>query len=321
MTPDNQESLIDSQPDGMTIVIPAYNEEGAIQETLEALKDVLPRLGRTTEVLVVDDGSTDSTVELARAAGVRVIRHPVNSGYGKSLMTGILAATHDTIAIVDADGTYPISRLVELAATYDRGFQMVVGSRRGKHFDGSRITWLQRAVFRFLAEFASGRHIPDINSGFRIFDRRPVLEVRSSFSTGFSFTTTLTLLFLLTHLHVTYVPVEYHPRIGRTKVRKLKDSLRALQIIITFFAQFNPAKLFLLLLIVCWAGNVVVGFFAWALYATSLPFSVGLLIGWNTGCIIMACTALSLLLLKPSINMERLMEICSIGDTGHRRRI
>jgi len=314
MTPNNQKPLIDPQPDGITIVIPAYNEEGAIQETLEALREVLPKLGRATETLVVDDGSTDRTGDLARAAGVRVIRHPVNSGYGKSLMTGILAATYDTVAIVDADGTYPINRLAHLATTYDQGFQMVVGSRQGRHFDGSRITWLQRAVFRFLAEFASGRRIPDINSGFRIFDRRPVLEVRSSFSTGFSFTTTLTLLFLLTHLHVTYVPVEYHPRIGRTKVRKLKDSLRALQIIVTFFAQFNPAKLFLLLLIVCWGGNLVLGLMAWTLYATSLPISVGLLIGWNTGCVIMACTALSLLLLKPSINMERLMEICRIGE-------
>jgi len=297
---------------GISIIIPAYNEEGAIGKTIGDINKMLPDLGRPAEVLVVDDGSTDNTAGLAQAAGVRVIRRPINGGYGRALMTGIISASYDTIAIVDADDTYPIDRLPELAVKYDEGFQMVVGSRQGIHFDGSWFSRLQRMAFRFLAEFAAGRAIPDVNSGFRIFDRRPVLEVKGSFSTGFSFTCSLTLLFLLTHLHVAYLPVPYHRRIGETKVKKLKDALRALQIIVTFFAQFNPLKLYLLLLLVCWGGNIMFGVGLWLLVGTASAAFLVTLVAWNVGCLLGACTILSLVLLRPDVSIERLIKSCRI---------
>src|SRR5258708_16784192 len=187
---------------GITVVIPAFNESASIEKTLDVLKRTLQTLSRPTEVIVVNDGSVDNTAALAVAADVRVINHPINSGYGRSILTGVDSAKYETIAIVDADGTYPIEVLPDLLKLYDQGFDMVVGSRQGKHYQASISKRLLRIIFRSLAEFTCGRSIPDINSGFRVFRRRPVLMERESISSGFSFTTTITLLFMLNHLFV-----------------------------------------------------------------------------------------------------------------------
>jgi glycosyltransferase involved in cell wall biosynthesis len=232
---------------GVTVVIPANNEAEAIAHTLTALKSVATRVASPLEVIVVDDGSTDATAELARDAGVRVISHPVNSGYGRSLITGIEAASHDTIAIVDADGTYPIDRLPDLLDFFNRGFDMAVGARQGVYYKGSLMKQVLRMFFRRLAEYTCGRSVPDINSGFRIFKRAPVLHQRAALSSGFSFTTSLTLLFMLNHLFVGYMPVPYNKRVGSSKVRLLRDSLRSLQLVVTLIAQYNPLKLYLIL--------------------------------------------------------------------------
>src|SRR4051812_45395152 len=99
----------------ISIVIPAYNEQDVIVDTIEKARlsvsttDLAP-----AEIIVVDDGSSDETAARATKTGVKVIRHAHNIGYGKSLKDGIAAAQHDTIVIIDADGTYPINRIPDL---------------------------------------------------------------------------------------------------------------------------------------------------------------------------------------------------------------
>lgn len=276
---------------GITVVIPAFNEEAALGQTLSQLKKALADIGQTYEILVVDDGSTDGTAGIAKSAQVRVLSHPINSGYGHSLLTGIEAARYDTIAIVDADGTYPVERLPELLAFYRKGFHMAVAARQGSHYHSSISKSFLRIIFRFLAEFSCGRNIPDINSGFRIFDRRPVLAWRASLSTGFSFTTSITLLFMLNNLFVGYLPMAYSRRVGQSKVRLLRDSLRSLQIIFTIIAQFNPLKLYLLFCLVNVVGNTGL----WI-----LDSSVLLALGWNSASLIAAAGALGLIAVKPA---------------------
>ena len=284
---------------GLTVVVPAFNEAEAVENTILALKQVLALLGRPHEIIVVDDGSSDRTGELAASAGARVLRHPTNSGYGRSLLSGIEAAAYDTVGIVDADGTYPIERFADLFAFYERGFHMAVAARQGHHYDSSLMKSALRSIFRFLAEYTCGRKIPDINSGFRIFDRRPVLKRRSSLSTGFSFTTTITLLFMLDNLFVGYMPITYHKRIGKTKVRLLRDSLRSLQIIITAIAQFNPLKLYLLLLGTNALGNLLLAAVAGSWRKAAAIHSWILLFAWNTMCLILALMIVALALTKP----------------------
>jgi glycosyltransferase involved in cell wall biosynthesis len=230
----------------VTVVIPAYNEEDSLGNVVQQLRSVLQDAGFEHEILVVVDGATDGTESVARRVADQVVLHPKNMGYGRSLKSGILAARHDRIAITDADGTYPIDRLPELIQRSDR-FDMVVGARGGRFYLGGFVKRTGRIVFRGLSEFATGQRIPDINSGFRVFRRSQILPFFPSINSGFSFTTTSTLVYLLNDLFVDYVPVDYFRREGRSKVHHLRDSVRALQIIIEAILRYNPIKAFLML--------------------------------------------------------------------------
>ncbi|NND99274.1 MAG: glycosyltransferase family 2 protein [Pirellulaceae bacterium] len=232
----------------VTLVIPAYNEAGAIRDVVQKARDVFRDAQMDAEIVVVVDGATDTTATEASTVADLVLEHPQNMGYGRSLKTGIIAAKHDLIAIADADGTYPVERLPEMIELSDR-FHMVVGARTGAFYQGGFAKRLGRIVFRYLSEFAAGQHIPDINSGLRVFRRGEIMPFFSVISAGFSFTTTSTLVYLLNDRYVHYIPIQYHRREGKSKVRHFRDSLRALQIIVEAILRCNPIKIFLLLIL------------------------------------------------------------------------
>ncbi len=251
-----------------SIVIPAYNEEHAIAETVQACQRELPKTGQPYEILVVDDGSSDKTAEIAEAAGARVIRHLNNLGYGRSLKDGIRAATYDTIVITDADGTYPIDQIPSLLQTYREGFNMVVGAREGKNYSESVKKGALRFILKHLVEFTAGRKIPDINSGLRIFSRCDAVPFFSYLGDAFSFTTSITLAYMMTGKFIKYLPIKYDKRAGRTKVRLFRDSLRTLQCIVEAILFFNPLKIFivfcgaiLVLSGICFADDLLFGHF------------------------------------------------------------
>jgi glycosyltransferase involved in cell wall biosynthesis len=179
-------------------------------------------------------------------AGVRVIRHPANGGYGRALKTGLRGAAGDWIAIVDADGSYPIEQLPRLLAHVPQ-FDMVVGARSGVHYQGSVFKGWSRKVLGYLVRFVAGVSVPDVNSGMRVFRRDIAIANIDRIGNGFSFTTTLTLAMLLQGHFVHYVPIDYLARIGRSKVRVPRDTLRMLQILVMAVVSYNPLKLFLLL--------------------------------------------------------------------------
>lgn len=254
----------------VSVVLPAFNEEEGITVTLERLQSVPLNL----EVIVVDDGSTDRTSEVAKQFGARVVRHPANGGYGHSLKSGILAATHDLIAIADADGTYPVEELPAMMQKMEEGFDMVVGVRHGAHFRGTFLKMPARFVFQFLVEFSTGRHIPDINSGLRIFRKSDIVPLFPLLCGTFSFTTTLTLAYCFLRKFICYVPIRYEKRIGKSKVRLVRDSLRTLQYIVESIARFNPLKLYLLLALMLLL--IAFGFaFAWW-YFSLIVLSIGM---------------------------------------------
>lgn len=247
----------------VSIVIPAYNEAGAIGQVIGHLQQTTRDAGLDAEILVVVDGATDATAAEAVAAGARVIEHPKNVGYGRSLKTGILAARNDLIVITDADGTYPVEAIPQLVELSSR-HHMVVGARTGTVYQGGPVKRIGRVVFRWLSEFAAGQRIPDINSGLRVFRRHEMLPFFPVISSGFSFTTTCTLVYLLNDYFVHYVPIDYRPRIGGSKVRHMRDSLRALQIIVEAILRCNPIKIFLLVAIPLFAfGALLAGLGLW----------------------------------------------------------
>lgn len=234
-----------------TVLVPALNEEQGIADVVRRLSVLLPK----PEIIVIDDGSTDKTGDIARSSGAKVIVHPMSGGYGRSLKDGILAAANDVIVITDADGTYPIERIPDLLKEFAKGSDMVVGARQGKHYRGTFLKMPARIVFKWLVEFTTGRRIPDINSGLRVFRKSQVLPYMNDLCNGFSFTTTITLIYCLTGKFVQYVPIDYAKRSGVSKVRIVRDSIRTLQYVTEVIAVYNPLKLFVLL-----AG--ILGFFA-----------------------------------------------------------
>lgn len=242
----------------ISIIIPAYNEENAIIETINTIVSVCKSVSISTyEIIVIDDGSTDRTADMLKQCDVKIIQHPHNIGYGRSLKDGIKAANYDTIIITDADCTYPFDEMPALLTEYEKGFDMVVGARTGKHYRESWIKSPLRRILRFIVEFAAERKIPDINSGLRIFSKQKVMPMLSRLCNTFSFTTSMTLGFMMSGFFVKYIEIPYHQRNGKTKVKLVKDSLRTLQYILQAINYYNPIKLFMLftgfcLLLSCW---------------------------------------------------------------------
>lgn len=233
---------------GVSIVIPAYNEAAAIEATIARARAALAALpGIAADIVVVNDGSSDGTGAIAASTGVRVIQHPHNIGYGRSLKDGIAAAVHDTVVITDADGTYPIEDIARLLQQLQDGHDMVVGARTGAQYDGGPLKNPLRRVLTFLVEFTSGRSVPDVNSGFRAFSRATAMRYFGQLCDTFSFTTSLTLAYMMTGRFVAYVPINYADRVGVTKVRLFRDTLRTLQYIVQAILYYNPIKIFLLL--------------------------------------------------------------------------
>lgn len=246
----------------LSIVIPAYNEEHGIADTVQRVRASMNAHGISHEIIVVDDGSTDATGTIAQQAGATVIRNPVNGGYGLSLQRGIRAAKYANVALTDADGTYPVEQLPELLAMVEHGLDMAVGTRTGAEMRRGRWKHPARILFRIIAEFVAGRKIPDINSGLRVMRRDSVLPYLPQTCLGFSFTTSITLILMLTGQFVDYRDIPYAPRIGSSKVRHFRDTLRTGQIMTSIIAAYNPIKLAIILMIVTFIAALILSIFS-----------------------------------------------------------
>jgi glycosyltransferase involved in cell wall biosynthesis len=227
----------------LSIVIPAFNEESGVRPVVGELREIFRQHGIVGEIIVVDDGSSDSTARAAAAAGARVIRHRSNRGYGAALKTGIAAATHEIVAITDADGTYPAEYIPDLLAALERA-DMVVGSRTG----GSvRIPLVRRPAkwaLNRLANYLSNARIPDLNSGLRAFRRDVVMQYFPILPDQFSWTTTITLAMHCDKYAVSYFPINYRARKGRSKIVPW-DAGSFLILILRTSMLFRPLRVFL----------------------------------------------------------------------------
>ncbi len=232
----------------LSIVIPVYNEEKAIPETVAFFRDLLNKRP-DIEVIFVDDGSTDRSRDILNGTldpRMKLIAHDKNRGYGAAIKDGVRVASHDHIAITDADGSYPNDRVVEFferLLAEDAG--MVVGARTGKKVKVGFLRKLPKLILKKLAEYLSERKIPDLNSGLRVV-RKDLIEKSAKYlPQGFSFTTTITLFLLSDNQKIIYIPIDYYKRVGKSKIRPLRDTLNFVQLIIRTVMFFNPLKVFL----------------------------------------------------------------------------
>ncbi len=230
----------------LSIVIPVYNEELGIAPLLARLLEVMQASDLEYEIIVVDDGSTDNTTARIETAGVHVLRHQDNRGYGAALKTGIRQASNPIIVIMDADGTYLpeyVPCLVEHLVT--SGCDMVVGARTGKSVKIPRLRRPAKWAINRLAELVAGQSIDDLNSGLRVFRRQVVPRFIRLLPDGFSFTSTITLAMLSNDYIVEYVPINYHVRVGRSKIRPVGDTLSFVGLVLRIGLYFAPLKIFL----------------------------------------------------------------------------
>ncbi|MCP4428301.1 MAG: glycosyltransferase family 2 protein, partial [Chloroflexi bacterium] len=216
----------------LSIVIPAYNESEAILSTLEKIKKVTAGANLVSEIIVVDDGSTDDTaVSIRQVFGVRLLEHPQNKGYGASLKTGIRQAQYENVVIIDADGTYPIEMIPVLAEKMNN-YDMVVGARTGETVQIPPIRRPAKWALTRLANYLSGMEIPDLNSGLRAFKRDVAINYFRLLPSGFSFTTSITLALLTNDYNVLYIPIDYFERTGKSKIRPFRDTINFFSLVV-----------------------------------------------------------------------------------------
>ncbi|MFT5090867.1 MAG: glycosyltransferase involved in cell wall biosynthesis [Planctomycetota bacterium] len=228
-----------------SIVIPAYNEAGAIGSVLKRLSRELDALEKSYEILVVSDGSTDATADEVRAVGgkVRLVEHPYNMGNGAAIKTGIRQSCGEVLICMDADGQHApedISRFLQGCERYD----MVVGARSR----ASQAGWHRSVANRLYNAFASyvtGRRIEDLTSGYRAMRRSVAIRFVGLLPNGFSYPTTITLCMLRAGFSVDYIPINAAPRVGKSKIRVLTDGPKFLMVIMKICMLFSPLKIFL----------------------------------------------------------------------------
>ena len=243
---------------GATILIPAYNEEDGIGPVLDQLNAVMRQSGIEYEIIVVDDGSRDKTADVVRSHDVHLVQHTVNRGYGAALKTGLRQARHELIVITDADGTYPNERIPELIGEM-HDCDMVVGARTGENTHVPLVRRPAKWFITRLAESISGSEIPDLNSGLRVFRKSPAMEFYHLFPKGFSFTTTITLAMLSNDYPVKFIPIDYHARVGNSKIRPIRDTANFIHLILRTVMYFAPLRIFLRLALLLFTAAVVVG--------------------------------------------------------------
>ena len=224
----------------LSIVIPAKNEAEAIGKVVGLARERYP----DAEIIVVDDGSTDETAEIARTAGAQVIRHPESLGNGAAVKAGARAATGDIIAFMDGDGQHDPRMLEPLLQQIDDGYDMAVGARdSGSHANIGRL--FANGLYNGIASMMSGRPILDLTSGFRVARAQLFKQFLYLLPNGFSYPTTITMAFLRSGYPVTFVPIIAAQRIGKSHIRPFRDGIRFLVIIFKVTTLYAPLKVFL----------------------------------------------------------------------------
>ncbi len=265
---------------GLSIILPVYNEQKAIEETISQLIQAKKNIDFDVEIILINDGSNDSTEVILKKLSqedFRVIHHQRNLGYGAALKTGVRAAKYAYIAITDADNTYPNNRIPEFFhKVLENDIDMMVGARTGNSVKVSFIRKFAKWVLNKTANYLANVKIPDINSGFRIMKKEVVKSFFKILPDGFSFTTTITLAMEINGYSVKYEPIDYFGRKGKSKFKPIEDTLNFLQLIIRTILYFNPLKIFipLSLLLAALAFFVLLGSWIFLSQPMDVTFAV-----------------------------------------------
>ena len=224
----------------LSVILPAKNEGDGLRKVLPAIR----ALHAEAELIVVDDGSTDDTVEVAKSHGAIVVRHPRSLGNGAAIKSGARAAHGDVLVFMDADGQHKPEDISRLLAELISGNDMVVGARSSSSQAGAHRA-LANTFYNWLATWMVGQTVNDLTSGFRVVKTALFRKYLYLLPNGFSYPTTITMSFFRAGYSVGYVPIEAPARIGKSHIRLFRDGARFFLIIFKIGTLFAPLKLFL----------------------------------------------------------------------------
>ncbi|MCA1810076.1 MAG: glycosyltransferase family 2 protein, partial [Lentisphaerae bacterium] len=249
---------------GITVVIPCLNEAESIAQAVAKALAGISRTGCRAEVLVVDNGSQDGSAEIARRAGARVLHEP-HRGYGSALRAGFARASHDIIVMGDADLTYDFERLdVLVQPLLDGQADLVMGNRMRSIKPGA-MPWLHRYIGNPLLSMIlrimfRNHSVHDAHCGMRAITKSAYESLRCV-TTGMEFASEMVIRAIRCRLRIMERDIEYHPRIGESKLRSFKDGWRHLR----FMILHSPTMLLLLPGLIFWFAGL----------AISLPLAFG----------------------------------------------
>jgi len=222
-----------------SILIPARNEAESLKHLVPALRHQF----RHAEIIVVDDGSTDDTAEVASRLGAKVVRHPYGMGNGAAIKTAARAATCDVFVFLDGDGQHGADEVPRLLEELEKGYDMVIGARA---FSGqaSLGRGIANIIYNKLASWMVGHRVLDLTSGFRAVRADKFRQFLYLLPNGFSYPTTITMAFFRVGYTIRYVPIQVAKRIGKSHIKPARDSVRFFLIIFRVGTLYSPLKLF-----------------------------------------------------------------------------
>lgn len=223
----------------ISIVIPAKNEAAGLSRVLPHLRNSFPQ----AEILIIDDGSTDHTSEIAQQYDANVVQHPRSLGNGAAIKSGARAATGDILVFMDADGQHQPEDIVRLLATLDEGFDMAVGARVRSSQAGAHRA-IANGFYNRIASWMVGHKVEDLTSGFRAAKAEKFRKFLYLLPNGFSYPTTITMCFFRAGHTIKYIPIHAPKRVGKSHLRIWHDGLRFLLIIFRVATLYSPLKLF-----------------------------------------------------------------------------
>jgi glycosyltransferase involved in cell wall biosynthesis len=229
----------------VSIVLPVYNEAEHLVAEVERVRTAMDASEYSYEIIVVDDGSSDGSGELAETIeGIRVVRFTTNRGSGSARKAGTQAARGRVTVWTDVDMTYPNDDIPRLVKELD-GYDQVVGARQTEEGTVKALRVPAKWLIRKLASFLTRTHIPDLNSGFRAFRTAVARQYLKQLPPGFSCVTTITMTFLANGYSVKYVPIPYAKRAGKSKFHWWSDTRRYATQVVRMIMSFNPLRIFL----------------------------------------------------------------------------
>lgn len=224
----------------LSIIIPAKNEAKSLKNWLSELIQAYP----DAEVILVNDGSTDDTKQVAEQAGIKVVDHPYSLGNGAAIKTGARLATGDTFLFMDADGQHQVKDIEKLIKKYQTGYDMVVGART-KSGHASLARRFANSVYNRIAQFIVKQKIHDLTSGFRIVRANKFKGFLYLLPNGFSYPTTITMAFFRSGYSVGFTDIDVRDRFGKSHIRPIRDGIKFLLIIYKMTILYAPCKVFI----------------------------------------------------------------------------